>query len=449
MIFKFSKRTIWAASIIITLLIYTAHASQSDKIKNAPPDLAPSLFKGAIMKGTEAEKAVERKNAMTMETELGKIPNVVCSKTIGGASRNTITPDLISEIIDYNKNQILKRFGDKHDTLDSLSYCYICKNSGLIFYFDSESKKADWLKYAGRVSFNGAKAGMNFKNIMKKLGRTRIMKTKQYRGFEITYKINNFYLSFSSFEPDGNQSVATIFSQREMERKLNCRNTQDDKKPPKFRKRKVLPKKDEAYKDPSLKKTLNELKRAVDEKNYEVLVSYISDEIYPRDSGLGKDGFIKNWSLDSNPKNSTIWHELKEVFKLGGGTYYPSQNSEIEESYKAPYIDTSDAAVLDDFDFHYVTGENVNIRVRPNADSKIIGRLSYEGVYTQFNFNSHDLERLSYDEIINNRPLWYKIATASGKFGYVYGNLRSSLDFRLGMRKQAGGWKITYFVEGD
>ncbi len=388
----------------------TAHASQSDKIKNT-------------------------------------VPNVVCSKTIGGASQNTITPDLISEIIDYDKNQILKRFGDKHDTLDSLSYCYICKKAGLIFYFDSESKKADWLKCEGRVLFNGAKAGMNFKDIMKKLGRTRIMKTNQYRGFEITYKINNFYLCFSSFEPDGSQSVATIFSQRKMERKLNCRNTQDDKKPPKFRKTKVLPKKDEAYKDPSLKKTLNELKRAVDEKNYEVLVSYISDEIHPLD--LGKDCFIKNWRLDSNPKNSHIWHELKEVFKLGGGTYYPSQNSEIEESYIAPYIDTSDAAVLDDFDFHYVTGENVSIRVRPNADSKIIGRLSYEGVYTQFNFNNHDLENLSYDEIINHRPLWYKIVTASGKFGYVYGNLRSSLDIKLGMRKQAGGWKITYFIEGD
>jgi len=359
----------------------------------------------------------------------------------------------VAEFFKCSREELSRKYVDKCKWLRSNFYdCCVLDDPALVIYFDCQSETAGWIKYGGNSKIIGIKPGTDFAGIQKILGPSKIYETPFYRGFEMFYKAGEFYVRFSSFEKDGRKSDITIYPRAEALNYLKYHHRKIEKpKIPEFDKITVTPKKDEAYKDPYLVKTLNELKRAVNEKNYEVLISYISGDITfeGSDGNDGKSNFIKYWRLDSDPKNSSFWKELKEVLRLGGGDYHSAQNGE-GDFYTVPYLYNAPTAVLDDFDFCYATGENVNVRERPRADSKAVARISFEGVYTRFDFNNHDLERLSCDEIKDEKYLWYRVALSSGKTGYVYGEyLRSSIDYRMGMRNTGNKWRIKFFFAGD
>ncbi len=385
------------------------------------------------------------------KTEEAELENILCVRAAseGKTSETAITPELISELIECGKDRIFEKFAGRYEKQDSFFFdCIVVSDAGLIFYFDNESKKPDWLKCDARASFNGARAGMDFGEIMKKLGRVPVVETAHYRGFEILYKFDDFYLRFSSFKPDGGESEVTIFSSRKIGHHLKNRTALTDDKPPKFKREKVPPVKDEADRDPELARAVSELKRAVKEKNYEVLLSYVDDGIgYSFGEEGKKPGFTAYWKLDKNPGKSRIWRELDQVFKLGGGKY--SDEGEHGASYTTPYTFNS-YIPLDEFTYQLITGSDVNVRRQPGLGSHVIEKLSYEAVYTQFAFNQEFTEDMSFDEISNERPLWRKVATASGKVGYVHGEyVRSRVDYRLAMSRKKGGWKVTCFVAGD
>lgn len=399
--------------------------------------------------GAAPEKAANQPDA---GEKLSMIPRFKLSAT-ADTSHDTSLPTAyeIRLLLESPKKAILEKYGNKCQKKSTNFYSYyIIENPGLIIYFDYESDRADWIKCEGLKELSGFSPGADFAAIGRALGPAGVAEKHRYRGYEVIYDIRGIYLRFSSFEKDGKNSDLTVYGRAGMLKYLGGgERANENLKFPEFKKVSVPPCKDEAFKDAELDTAMRKLKSAAAEKNYEVVLSFVEDEIKWSFGGDdGKSGFIKEWRLDSCPQNSELWPELNEIFRLGGGRLYEKTGDELP-TYTTPYTFNAETA-LDCFDFHYITGSGVNLRERPGTDSKVIRKIDYEAVYTRFEFNSHDIERFSYGEISGGKKPWYMVATADRKTGYVFGDyIRSPIDYRLGMTKTKKGWKISFFIAGD
>lgn len=384
-----------------------------------------------------------KENMERAERELAKLPEMAPGKDG--------LPGEVTGLFKCGREELGRRFGARGRWVRSNFYdCFLTRDPALAVYFDCQGETADWIKVGG-LEIAGLKPGADFAEIEKALGPSEAFETPFYRGFEKIYGAGEFFVRFSSFEKDGRDSVITVYPRGgALDHLAFRRSAREKRQVPRFEKIKVLPQKDEAGREPSLEKAVNEIKRAVDEKNYEVLVSYLDGDL--KWSFGGNDGsanFVRYWRLDSDPKNSGVWNELKEVFRLGGGKYQAGESDGEEASYTLPYTFNAESP-LDCFEFEYVTGENVNVRERPGTYSKVVARISYEGVFTSFDFNDYNLENMSYGEIAGDAAPWRKAALSNGKTGFIRGDfIRSGIDYRLSMSKVKGVWKIKYFIAGD
>lgn len=129
---------------------------------------------------------------------------------------------LNNEVFGYfklTKAELIKKLGSNYVILPTGaegSYeGYYFSDKGVNIVFDSKDN-VDFIHCDDKIVFSGAKAGMNFEQIQKKLGKTKIIETWYETESNEAYKIEYPYgddliLQFISFENDGTDSMVTIY----------------------------------------------------------------------------------------------------------------------------------------------------------------------------------------------------------------------------------------------
>jgi hypothetical protein len=194
---------------------------------------------------------------------------------------------------------------------------------------------------------------------------------------------------------------------------------------------------DESYKKTDLQKRIKQIKNAVDEKNVDNLLNYISDDIrITFDNIENQPDFKTFWKLSEQPEISDIWQILDDVLQLSGTFYQKNE-------FFIPYTFSHFPAEYNPFEFGVITKENTIMKAEPNESSIEIGELTYEIVRIISQKNSSNTKN---QEKID---AWMKIKRQNEEVGYVLKEYISRpTDYRLGLQEQDGEWKIHFLLHG-
>lgn len=194
--------------------------------------------------------------------------------------------------------------------------------------------------------------------------------------------------------------------------------------------KKLLPV-DEAAKDSSFFIFRSRLMEAVAAHDAKQLMGFLSPKIMNNFGGNGGiEEFRQQWQPED--KESKLWLELGRVLSLGGKF---SQDG----SFSAPYYFAAwpDDGSIDAFEWVAVVGENIRVREKPDVNSAVIGKLSFELVRIEEQQDGASEE-------------WTKVKLADGKKGFVASRFTGSgIGWRAAFDKENGEWRMTSFVAGD
>jgi hypothetical protein len=195
---------------------------------------------------------------------------------------------------------------------------------------------------------------------------------------------------------------------------------------------------DDAKKDASFLAFRTKLITAAKRRDAKYILSIVDKDI--KNSFGGNDGiaeFKKSWKIE-NP-NSKFWQEFLPVI-TNGGTFSKEDGGKI---FSAPYTFNGFPEDLDAFEHSAIFGNNVNLRAKPDLNSKSNGLLSYNVVKVDY---QNSVKKSGRDDEYS----WLKIETLGGRKGFVKAEfVRSPIDYRAGFVKKNGKWKMTYFIAGD
>jgi hypothetical protein len=194
---------------------------------------------------------------------------------------------------------------------------------------------------------------------------------------------------------------------------------------------------DEGARDASFKAFRNRLIEAVKQRNTRFVLTILHPKIHLSFGGhYGVKDFLEMWKPDS--PDSEVWKELSTILSLGG-TFSTSDGKRM---FWAPYTFSTFPDDLDAFEYAPIVGENVRVRLQPNATAGIVTSLSYDIVKATF--------LISDDNRKDNIPGWVKVVAPNGRNGYVASRyIRSPIDYRLGFERIRSKWLITAFIGGD
>lgn len=202
----------------------------------------------------------------------------------------------------------------------------------------------------------------------------------------------------------------------------------------------------ESRHDKDLQAFLTELKRDLRRKNVRALEARLAENVKWSFGGdNGKAGFMQHWQL-SNPEKSGVWQELARTIELGCN---PAEGDGARpKSHICPYVYSRFPEALDASENDVVTGQNVNVREKPDLGSKPIAKISYEIIKTL----SREDECKPSTGIGNcdRKCDWIQVQLySSATQGFVCRNyVRSPMDYRVIFERIDGAWKITVFVAG-
>ncbi len=192
---------------------------------------------------------------------------------------------------------------------------------------------------------------------------------------------------------------------------------------------------DEGKNDKSFDDFRVKLIKAIEKRDKKYLVSILDPNIkinFGGDTGIKK--FKEIWQID-NP-DSELWSQLGTVAK-NGGLFLDKVN------FTAPYTFKGFPDDLDAFEYGVIFGNNVNLREKPDLSANVAAQLSY-------NIVKIDYEHSTGNDGKDEKKLWLKVETLSGKKGFVSVEyVRSPIDYRAIFTKEKGKWKMTAFVAGD
>lgn len=198
---------------------------------------------------------------------------------------------------------------------------------------------------------------------------------------------------------------------------------------------------DESSRDPELAAFMKSLREAVAARDKDRLLAMISDNIrYSFGINNGKQGFIEQAKLDTNPADSPLWSDLDEILSLGGAF----SNDKL---YFAPNFFVHFPEGYDQFEYLAVIGDGVAVRGSADPQAPVLSRLSYTVVKVQTGAqpvgSAVELEGRSYK--------WVPVVLADGRKGYILDKfVRHPLEARLGVGKTDDGkWQIQALVAGD
>lgn len=121
---------------------------------------------------------------------------------------------------DLKKPDLLKNLGKNYEKVatgaEGSYEGYFYKDSGITIVFEDDGSVA-FIQCDETVNFNGAKAGMKFAEIKKKLGAAKIqetwIETPDHKAYELNYVIEHRKINFLSSEKEGNNSTVTIYKE--------------------------------------------------------------------------------------------------------------------------------------------------------------------------------------------------------------------------------------------
>jgi hypothetical protein len=197
-------------------------------------------------------------------------------------------------------------------------------------------------------------------------------------------------------------------------------------------------------KDKSLVAFVNQLKVAVKKKDKVFLISALDEKVM---NGFGGDGGIAEFKeyWDWPQDTLSVWHTLEHILNIGGAfTDDSRKDPKSRYLYVFPYVHNVDLNSPDDsFQVGVITGQNVNLREKPDLKAKVITQLTHDVIW--YEGKNHGKNPVG-------DPEWYLIETMDHKkkgwvfWKYVY----SPVDYRLFLFKnKKGEWKISTFLEGD
>lgn len=192
-----------------------------------------------------------------------------------------------------------------------------------------------------------------------------------------------------------------------------------------------LPPVDEAAKDASFFIFRSHLIEAVVARDTGQLAGFLSPKILNNFGGNGGiEEFKQQWQPDD--KASKLWAELGRVLSLGG-------KFSKDGGFAAPYYYAAwpDDDSIDAFEWVAITGENIRVREKADANSTIVARVSFELVQVEEQQDGASGE-------------WTKIKLADGRKGFVASRFTGSgVGYRALFSKENGEWRMTAFVAGD
>lgn len=193
----------------------------------------------------------------------------------------------------------------------------------------------------------------------------------------------------------------------------------------------------ETFKDESFFQFTLTLKKALKEKNPEILKTILADSVEDGFGGCGycsKSAFINN-HFSPNQKDYW-WNILKNTIRFGfarvkkeGTIYFQAP------SWYQKYESEEELIIL---------GENVNVRKRAAIQSEVIDQLSFTKV--DCNCGIENVTEETY--VTADGYQWVQITLPDGRKGYIVTDFTSVGDENykeLSVEKINGEWKITSF----
>ena len=189
---------------------------------------------------------------------------------------------------------------------------------------------------------------------------------------------------------------------------------------------KTLPPEDKCLGDSRLVDARARLAAAVEKKDAASLLGMTASDIeFGLDEPHSKAAFIRTWKLDREPEKSPIWAALAKILPLGCA--FDSAGNAVTPY---PFIALMDR---DAFATAVTARPNVNLRSAASETAPVVAVLHYD-VLT----------------IDTEEGAWSKAHTEEGVSGYVRNDLLYTLvGFRAYLKKVAGAWRMTVFIEGD
>jgi hypothetical protein len=143
---------------------------------------------------------------------------------------------------------------------------------------------------------------------------------------------------------------------------------------------------------------------------------------------FGADNGINVLRTQLRDPKTTLWADLATALALGGTFAAPT-------SFTAPYVFASWPSNADSFECAAVIGESVRVRRTAEADSAVVGRVSFEIVQVLPDSRSATVVH---------------VRLASGVTGFVSAAfVRSPIDRRATFERVNGQWRLRSFVAGD
>lgn len=196
---------------------------------------------------------------------------------------------------------------------------------------------------------------------------------------------------------------------------------------------------DEGQLSPSWRKFRTELIEVLKKKDVDGLMGMVDKEIKGDfNKTTGVEAFKKKWKLDTKPKSSLLWQELRNVVELGG-----TFDNKDRTIFTAPYIFTNFPQGYGDAEYGAITGQGVRVRNEPSRGARQVGQLSYDVVRLLPDDNPKE------EYIGKERHTWVKIQLpGNNEVAYVYGKyIRTQTDYRASFEKKGDTWKMFFFVD--
>lgn len=129
-----------------------------------------------------------------------------------------ISKDVLLSLFKLKKDDILIKLGNTYKLVPAGaegSYDgYWYKELGITIAFDADDSIA-FIDCDKNVNIDGARAGMNFRQIQEKLGKSEVketwIETPENKAYEITYTKDNCTISFVSAEKDGTDCNLSLY----------------------------------------------------------------------------------------------------------------------------------------------------------------------------------------------------------------------------------------------
>lgn len=188
---------------------------------------------------------------------------------------------------------------------------------------------------------------------------------------------------------------------------------------------------DEGTKDKSLVAFRQRLMAAVESRDFQQLVPFLSPEVQL--SFGGRSGIADAKTMFAEQPD--LWDELARLLRRGGRFInVPASGTRM---FVAPYTFFAEPPPgLEVFEYVIVTADKVPVHAEPSADSAIVGQLGYETVAT-------DNDGTSDDD-------WQRVKLPNGKAGYIERQYAATpVDYRAGFQELGGRWKMIFFLAGD